>query len=130
MRVIPIGWFADLPHGDKDEGDQLAQRMNELLDSTRTQIADYLDHGNVLAETLGTITHDVLDPNAEPIGPLRTLTDGVLVWPSDLSYYVRRYGVGLPREATDVMRSHHWTVPALSPEQLDAVEDGLTQAQE
>jgi hypothetical protein len=87
-----VGWFSDLPHGRPDSP-SISECKAKLASGSAGHLATYLDGGTVVAETTGAILRDEIDPAHPDIGPFRTLTDGEYVWPSDLSFYVRRYRV-------------------------------------
>jgi hypothetical protein len=95
MRTV--GFFSDLPHGREDEPHLLAV-AGRLDPDLRKTVADYLRKGTLL-RFLTAVCVDYLDPRHVNIGPLYTMTDGDLVWPSDLPYYVEFYGAILPDEA-------------------------------
>ena len=121
VDVLPIGWFEELPHGKKG-GDQIAKSRDQLPTDRREDVARYLDSGQVLAETLGTQCVDTFAPGSV-IGPFRTMTDGFLVWPSDLAYYVRNYGVSVPDAAIVHMRQNGWIVPGMTTTELSRLSD-------
>jgi len=121
-----IGWFRDLPHGIST-APPIEEVRDQLTDAQATLIVQYLDKGEVVAETLGTLTIDVLAASHRVIGPLQTMTDGLLVWPSDLPYYVMSYCVGLPTSALARMASFGWQCPTVSGDVLDAVIDRLSE---
>lgn len=123
MRSLKkVGWFGDLPHGIP--GSQTAaEATNHLPTALVGEVARYLDAGSVVA-VAGIDVHDCLSSNRELISAdLRTLSDGEYVWPSDLSFYVRRYRVGLP---DDFIRRVFDGPPAmLSDDDIDEIVDAL-----
>jgi len=60
---------------------------------------------------MGTIVGDVLNPNAQVILFPGRRTDGVFVWPAELSYYVRRYHLRVPDLLVERMASLNWQPP-------------------
>jgi len=120
MSYERIGWFADLPHGDAG-APELALSINQIDQEQRSPIADYLDSGIVLAETLRTEAWDALSSTRPAIGPLRTMTDGLFIWPSDLGFYVRNYGAALPDSLLLAIEENKGKIPALSPDDLDQI---------
>lgn len=72
-------------------------------------VADYLDSGVNLVVSGRAL--DVVH-NETPIGLRGIDTDGVWVWPRQLGYYVRTYGVPLP-EAFLIRAREARTVPAI-----------------
>jgi hypothetical protein len=65
---------------------------------------------------------DVLASDAVPVARLAVLTDGAWIWPADLAHYVERYHVRLPGEFVEHAAGRGWTPPALTHEELVAVE--------
>lgn len=124
MTGLLIGWFRELPHGAHD-GPLLGDVAGRLPLHLRKQVADYLDGGVVITETTGATCADQLASTPTTIGPLATLTDGFLIWPSDLSHYVRNYGVAIPDAALRRMESNGWEVPELSGDEVSSVVDQL-----
>jgi len=122
VKVQYLGWFSDLPHGRRGAA-RLRDSRDELTEQEANLAANYLDNGTCIAETTGAILHDELDPERPVIGPFRTLTDGIYIWPSDLPYYVRQYHVAVPAELLSAAR--HGLPPALSESEVDDVVDAL-----
>jgi hypothetical protein len=122
--MIKVGWYSDLPHGEID-APALRDSVNKLPKYLASQVADYLIKGVVIAETTGARTKDILDSSDKDIGPLATMTDGVLVYPSDLEYFVRHYNAWLPDSVIGHMQRNDWHVPALTDHQLDHVIDEM-----
>lgn len=54
----------------------------------------YLDTGMLVAA--GGIARDFLSAERGRVGLQGVRTDGVYIWPEELAYYVREYGVALP----------------------------------
>jgi len=109
--LIRMGFFRELDHGDGSDF-----RLEDWITSTpgrdEEPLATYLDTGKIF-RTTDDLARDMLadDPDEAPIGPLRYLTDGTYVWPSDLPYYVRRYHVRLPRAFVIHARANGFRVP-------------------
>lgn len=117
--IALIGWFSDLPHGDY-AAPRVADHTGELAPALGERIAKYLDSGAVISEP-GTDTIDPLQEKRPVIGSLRVMTDGEFIWPSDLSYFVRTYGVGLPKQVIEKMHAADWKARPLTDEDLLAV---------
>ncbi|HEY1370396.1 MAG TPA: hypothetical protein VGF23_24920 [Gaiellaceae bacterium] len=120
MTLERAGFFRELRHGNPD-GPSLAEGRDALPPDERDRIAGYLRDGEVLATT-GQRVGDALDPERTDVAELAILTDGDWVWPADLAYYVATYGVELPAAFVDAMRARSWQLPALSEDELVAVE--------
>ncbi|WP_248966332.1 hypothetical protein [Sphaerisporangium perillae] len=118
-----VGHFRELRHGRPD-GPSLVDAVGQGRYLDRGQIADYLMTASVLAVT-GSMVDDVINPEKKRVAPLEVATDGEWIWPRDLSYYVREYGVALPTEFVDHIRRARWTSPQLSHEQLAELTDRL-----
>lgn len=99
-RLIRIGFFTELEHGDSE-----AFALSDLLGNparpaerlpNEDLVASYLESGHRLRTATG-LAFDVLDDSEDDIaiGPPHLLTDGRYVWPADLPYYLRRYHVPL-----------------------------------
>lgn len=69
-------------------------------DSIRDGVAGYLDSGVTLIAATS-FFDDVIDTDRLRIAQRRFLTDGYFVWPGCLGYYVREYGLEVPRELVD-----------------------------
>lgn len=92
-------------------------------------IAGYLDQAQMLSVTT-VPTYDVLAGEEIQIGRYGTRTDGVWVWPFDLSYYVRTYNVLLPVEFIERAAEFDWTPPVVTDERIDAIVEELTDGEE
>ncbi len=112
----PLGFFRELKHGDPD-GPWFHEMRDGYGDGNRSAPVRYLTNGALLAAS-GTPACDEFDPSHPLIGPLYVLTDGTWIWPSDLPYYVDRYGVALPEEFLVHAGRQQWTPPQLSHEDL------------
>jgi len=107
-RLIPVGFYADLEHG-QIYGPSIERACRDAAGPDDERLATYLDGGHIYRRVEST-ARDVLDGDV-PIGPAHLLTDGVYVWPADLSYYVRHYHVVLPRAFVIHVRTNAWQVP-------------------
>jgi len=109
--LIRIGFFRELDHGDGSDF-SLEERRAATVGPDEEALASYLESGHVY-RTVDQVARDMLvdDPDEAPLGPLRLLTDGTYVWPSDLPYYVRRYHVRLPPAFAIHARSAGFRVP-------------------
>lgn len=119
-HVREVGFFAELRHGRPD-GPSLRAAVRPTGDPSEDQLVSYLRSGPTLATT-GQMASDVLAGDDVPVAPLAVLTDGAWIWPADLAYYVERYHVRLPEEFVQHAAARGWTPPALTHEELVAVE--------
>jgi hypothetical protein len=62
----------------------------------------------------GGVQHDFLDPSSKRVTSPDMVTDGVWLWPGELSYYVGVHHVELPAEFVSHMRQNNWCVSVLS----------------
>ncbi|EJZ17373.1 hypothetical protein NE852_12940 [Rhizobium sp. Pop5] len=105
-----VGFFRELPHGDP-EGPSLKHFSAAVALQENARIVSYLRSGALFIASPG-LSRDVLSDEHPIIGSLALWTDGTFLWPSDLSHYVEKYSVGLPREFIKHMEGNAWTVPA------------------
>jgi hypothetical protein len=105
-----VGFFREMEDASGDEP-SLADAVGGLDPEIKERVAHYLRGGAVLLAYFN-LSEDVLDDARLPIGPAEIRTDGEWVWPSDLAYYVERYGVGLPSEFVGHLAEKRWEPPA------------------
>lgn len=110
-RLIKLGFFRELDHGDSD-GPSLAQSRAEKPDLDEDRVAAYLAAGHLYIESPGTANDWFADDPDVIIGPPHTLTDGTYAWPADLPYYIRNYHVRLPKPFIFHIRRNNFQVPA------------------
>ncbi|MEQ1508251.1 MAG: hypothetical protein ABMB14_38830, partial [Myxococcota bacterium] len=75
------------------------------------QILGYLGDGHLLAAS-GAVA-DVLDRSRQRVVAAEVRTDGVWVWPNEITYYVANYGVAVPERFVAHARTSGWSVPPL-----------------
>lgn len=109
MNLKRVGFFRELRHGDK-LGTSLKKIIHSSSLENEEKIVEYLDNGIVFCVTAG-VVNDVLDETKGIIGNLEILTDGIWVWPSDLSYYVKTYHIELDADFIMHIINNNWTVP-------------------
>ncbi|MFO0549698.1 MAG: hypothetical protein U0271_15000 [Polyangiaceae bacterium] len=108
-------------------GPDLYEQLGQLPERDGATVVAYLESGCVFMTCLGSVD-DVIS-GATNIARDEFVTDGTWVWDACLSYYVTRYGVGLPPGFIDRMRARNWAAPRLTTEQkLLAVHDFRTQS--
>lgn len=105
-KLRQVGFFRELPHGDLN-APSLSESRDQLNDSQVKSIAAYLESGVLFVASPG-LARDALSQDKEIIGALGVLTDGVWAWPSDLSYYVSKYRIGLPGDFLEHMKRNNW----------------------
>lgn len=109
MKLKSIGFFKELSHG-LENGESLKEDISNNPQVNEDSIVKYLENGIIYCISPG-LVYDVLDEKRGIIGSLSTLTDGKWIWPSDLSYYVRKYHVKLNEEFLLYMENNNWTIP-------------------
>jgi hypothetical protein len=74
---------------------------------------------------MGKVVLDMLDPSRKtPLFP-GVNTDGAYMWPLELSHYVQKYHVTLPKEFVAPMASLHWKPPAEETLNWDNLYEGV-----
>ncbi|WP_157982559.1 hypothetical protein [Nocardiopsis sp. FIRDI 009] len=121
MRAEKVGFFRELSRGDGG-GENLKSHASKGDESRKEQIAEYLDRGSVVAAATR-VLFDVLDEECPAICSLSVLTDGVWLWPSDLSYYVRECNVRLPGRFVRHAEATGWVPMIPGEEELDEIEE-------
>ena len=97
-----------------ETGDSATELMNPPYE-WQEMTARYLECGRIL-ELMPEVVSDPFNPT-EVIGSRTVLTDGAWVWPGELAYLVRRYGVMVPDDFADRMRQLEWVTPEVTDEQ-------------
>lgn len=94
MSLKKVGFFRELVGGDP-VGPSIYDALPAEPTPADPLVLDYLERGVLLVFSPGVVA-DVLNPRPAPIAALSLLTDGVWIWRSDLSSYVRTYHLALP----------------------------------
>ncbi len=124
MKLRRVGFFKELEHGENDGGSLVLSR-GLLGAGLRERVAKYLEEGAVIS-TAGILVDDWFDPSHKKrVAPLDVRSDGTWLWPGDLAYYVRQYGVGLPEEFLKDVSDGDFNAPRLSDEEVVALADDL-----
>src|SRR5262245_32748337 len=113
-----IGYFRELGHGDK-EGPSIRACVCSDLHLDEDRIINYLTTAIVLSIVLG-ISRDYFDLSTI-IGAPRNMTDGVYLWPSDLTHYIKNYHCRIPDDFVDHMRSRGWEPPGSKDIDMEAL---------
>lgn len=109
MKLKRIGFFRELRHGD-EFGMSLKEAVRNTASENEDKIVEYLDNGVTFCITAGLVS-DVLNESKGVIRNLEILTDGMWVWPSDLSYYVKFYHIELDTHFLEHIKKNEWTIP-------------------
>ena len=110
MILKRVGFFRELEHGDKF-GMSLKEAVRNVPSENEEKIVTYLDSGIAFCVAPGLVS-DVLDESKGVISNLEILTDGTWAWPSDLSYYVKVYHIGLDENFIAHIVKNKWLVPS------------------
>ncbi len=117
MMLKRVGFYRELRHGDS-KGETIHNQLDDDLGDNKELVIKYLSGGNILAAS--GVVGDFFNPTIK-VGGLRILTDGVWVWPSDLSYYLQNYSTKLPQDFLLHVESNNWEIPLLSEEEIIAL---------
>jgi len=104
-----IGVYNEMPYGSASDL-SITDYLNQENEDIIPKICGYLDKGRVVIDS-SEILGDVIDPSKGSAGIAKAFTDGVWLWPGDLSYYVRNYKLKLPDEFIKTMIKNDWKVP-------------------
>lgn len=110
-RLMKLGFFRELDHGDSD-GPSLEESRMDAPGPDEDRVAAYLTSGHLLRYSSEVATDWLADDPDVKIGPPHILTDGTYAWPADLPYYVRNYHVWLPKHFIRHGQRHGFQVPA------------------
>jgi hypothetical protein len=110
LALSKVGFFQELRHGGA-EGPSIRDYRRDSAQPDESRIVRYLNAAATLAAT-GSVVDDALDDTKKAVAPLEIATDGIWVWPRDLSYYVANYHLALPAEFIEHMRVCSWAPPA------------------
>jgi hypothetical protein len=108
-KLIRVGFFREMPHGEPTDPSLAAERAGAPAPHQDAVVA-YLQGGHLFIATPSPTT-DVIDRRTL-IGPPHYLTDGRYVWPGDVAHYVRAYNVRLPDEFVEHVVASGGVVPA------------------
>ena len=109
MNLKSIGFYREMSQGK--ETDPSIHDVVKKGDSTLVEkICSYLSNGTTVIVSPGT-TMDVIDETAGVAGTGSSCTDGIWLWPDDLSYYVKKYNIALPDDFINTMKVNKWNNP-------------------
>ena len=110
------GFFAEF----HSTGDSALDHMHPPYE-WQEMVARYLECGRIIA-FIPEADMDPFNPS-ERIDSRSILTDGVWVWPGELPYLVRHYGVMVPDEFLTRMRKLGWQPPEVGDDEVTAALD-------
>lgn len=108
MNVKTVGYYKEMPHRIETT-DSIYDFINKEKQERIKSICKYLDSGLELIVSPG-VTEDIIEPLNGNSGTTSTFTDGIWLWPGDLSYYVRNYRLKLPDDFITTMKNNNWKV--------------------
>ena len=109
MNLTTVGYFKEMPQG-KSTDPSIHQLVNRGDTKLIEKICAYLDAGVTVIVCPG-VTRDIINETAGPAGTGSACTDGVWLWPDDLSYYVRKYNISIPEAFLETMKGNNWENP-------------------
>jgi hypothetical protein len=95
MKVI--GLFRELERGADRSVPSIHSAKGTIGEEEADAVANYLDSGVSIFDAMEANV-DPFDPKESIAGGPSLISDGEWIWRRDLSYFVRRYRVGLPSE--------------------------------
>ncbi len=117
LKLQRVGFYSDLPHGEATEP-RLVDSVGKLEAEDIEKIVLYLAAGAPFVVAPG-LARDILSESSGFAITLGVLTDGEWAWPTDLSYYVATYTVGLPAVFVDHVRAHNYQIDEVDLHQLE-----------
>jgi len=109
MNIKTVGYFKEMPHGNKSSA-SIYDYINNGNAGEIEHICHYLESGIEFIVS-PEISEDIINPAKGTAGVISDYTDGTWLWPGDLSYYVKNYGLKIPEEFLQTMRANNWKVP-------------------
>ena len=117
LYLVKQGFFKEMSYSEETDV-SIKPFINTETDKVLIdKVCNYLDCGVVIMECCGT-TIDALNESNGIAGVPSLLTDGVWVWPGDLSYYVRKYKIKLSDEFMLTLKQNNFNVNVNSEEIL------------
>lgn len=103
------GFYKEMTYGS-DNDSSIKDVMNIENDLILIEkICQYLNNGVVIVECCGT-TIDAINSDNGVAGVPSLLTDGVWVWPGDLSYYVKQYNIKLTDDFVAMIKENNFNI--------------------
>ncbi len=122
-KLKKAGFFRELRHGESSGPSIREWRASKPIEY-EDKIVNYLESGILHSGNFGLVL-DVFGQNKIiGLGP-DFLTDGIWVWPNDLSYYIKNHYIEIPKEFLAHIISNNWTVPPKKNLDLSLVEANL-----
>lgn len=117
LNLIKQGFYKEMTYGS-DNDSSIKPLINTEIDKELIdKVCRYLDSGIVIMECCGTTT-DALNQDNGIAGVPSLLTDGVWVWPGDLSYYVKKYNIKLNNDFLATIMKNNFCITVDSEELL------------
>lgn len=120
MKLKRQGFYKEMPHGKSDDP-SIFDFIQKEENADEEQMINYLKQG-IIFVACGGVTNDIINPANGIVGIPDMLTDGIWLWPGDLSYYLKRYHVVLGTEFIKHMQENKWTISDSSKIDLDDIE--------
>jgi hypothetical protein len=117
LYLVKQGFFKEMSYSEETDN-SIKPFINTETDKVLIdKVCKYLDSGVVIMECCGT-TIDALNESNGIAGVPSLLTDGVWVWPGDLSYYVKKYKIKLTDDFMSTLKQNNFNVNVNSEEIL------------
>ena len=111
--LLPLGCLAPSPDDDQWPPAALFGSVGGVEEELRTHVASYLRAGTIFFAWME-YTRDVVGDAFGVSGGSAVLSDGRFYWRADAAEYVETYGIAIPVEAIDHMRSRQWIPPIIA----------------
>lgn len=112
MKLMRQGFFKEMSYSEEDDP-SIFDFIQKDEEPEKTEICQYLEEGSVLV-ACGGIVQDVINPQNGVAGCPDMVTDGIWMWPGDLSYYVKKYNLKFDEKIIQTMRENNWHVKKLA----------------
>ncbi|MBD5461989.1 MAG: hypothetical protein HDR24_02845 [Lachnospiraceae bacterium] len=122
MKLRRVGFYKEMPYGNKNDP-SILKFIREKEELEEEKICNYLEEGIILV-ACGGVVKDIINPNNGFVGCPDMLTDGIWIWPGDLTYYVKKYHLELGRDFIQTMKDNDWqikNVPDINYDDLEIV---------
>jgi len=109
LYLTKQGFYKEMAYGSDNDSSIKPFIDTETDKGLIDKVCKYLDSGIVIMECCGT-TLDALNQDNGIAGVPSLLTDGVWVWPGDLSYYVKKYKIKLDDSFISTMKQNDFKI--------------------
>lgn len=108
-KIVVVGTDIDLYLG-----------KNEMNQEIHSKLLTYLNHGVVVFSFME-ISEDI---EGNQIGPYEICTDGIWIWPSYFSYFLKKYpNYKIDKPFLDYVKLHDFKIRKLKQEEIQKIEN-------